>query len=482
MPLRLKSITLELMLLFVGVLTLAETANVGYHYLDRSEALTDLEAVRIADNISVFAALMDEMPQENRSKLLDNLRGSDLPVSWAAEPWAIADKDESEEARLLYQLLTRVLPRASEVKVYFAHSNADLPSGVSRPAMLWHKAGSFPEPIPQIINELSAEPTFLVSVRLRDGSWLNFLAAYVETIDFWPIRSVLILAGLATIIAVLSVWGIARLTAPLKAFATAARRLGTDVNATPIAERGPQDVRGAIRAFNEMQMRLQRLIEDRTQMLAAVSHDLRTPITRMRLRIEGIKAQAQRANFIGDLDEMERMVRDLLGFAKEDALSEPTHRVDLTATLHSLCDELADRGFDVSFHGSGRVPYMCRPIAIRRCLGNLIDNALKYGQCAKVSLEVCDDEIMIRIDDRGPGIPEGLREEVFRPFFRVEGSRNRETGGSGLGLTVARSVARDHGGEISLGQSPAGGLRVTIILPAVDRVPRPGSSAALSTE
>jgi signal transduction histidine kinase len=131
----------------------------------------------------------------------------------------------------------------------------------------------------------------------------------------------------------------------------------------------------------------------------------------------------------------------------------------------------------------GRVPYMCRPIAIRRCLSNLIDNALKYGQCAEVSLEVCDDEIMIRIDDRGPGIPEGLREEVFRPLFRVEGSRNRETGGSGLGLTVARSVARDHhGGEISLGQSPAGGLRVTIILPAVDRVPRPGSSAALSTE
>jgi signal transduction histidine kinase len=477
MPLRLNSITLELMLLFVGVLALAETANVAYHYLDRSDALADLEAVRIADSISVIAALTDEMPQETRSKLLDNLRGSDLPVSWAAEPWVSGDKDESEEARLLRLLLLRVLPHATEVKVYFAHSEAELPSGVGHPAMLWHRAGSFPEPIQKIIDELSAEPTFLVSVRLHDGSWLNFLAAYVETIDFWPIRSVLILAGLTTIIAVLSIWGIARLTAPFKAFTTAARRLGTDVNTTPIAERGPRDVRGAIRAFNEMQMRLQRLIEDRTQMLAAVSHDLRTPITRMRLRLEGIKAQPQRRKFVENLDEMERMVRDLLSFAKEDALLEPTHRVDLTATLHSLCDELADKGFDVSFNGNGRVPYMCRPVAIRRCLGNLIDNALKYGQCAEVSLEVCDGEVVIRIDDRGPGVPEGLREEVFRPFFRVEGSRNRETGGSGLGLTVARSVARDHGGDVSLGQSPAGGLRVTIILPADDRVPTTESSA-----
>ena len=143
-------------------------------------------------------------------------------------------------------------------------------------------------------------------------------------------RSILVLAALTTAIAGLSIWAIARLTAPFKAFATAARRLGTDVNATPIAERGPEDVRGAIRAFNEMQMRLQRLIEDRTQMLAAVSHDLRTPITRLRLRIEGVGAP-QRHKLVADLDEMERMVADLLSFAKEDAHSESTHRVDLMA-------------------------------------------------------------------------------------------------------------------------------------------------------
>ena len=467
--LHLKSVTLALIMLFVGVLSLAELAIVGYRYFDRSEALIALEAIRIADDISVVASLVNETPPESRSKLIDSLSGSDLPVSLGAKPWAGGGAEDTKEARLLRELLLRVLPQAREITVRLVRSDTPLPHGVSAPAMLWRKAGLFPEPIRQIIDELVAQPTFLVSVRLRDGMWLNLIAAYVEDIDFWPLHSILVLAGLTTIIAALSIWGIARLTAPFKSFTIAARRLGTDVNANSIIERGPEDVRGAIRAFNEMQKRLQRLIEDRTQMLAAVSHDLRTPITRLRLRAEFVHNKVQRAKFFEDLNGMERMTADLLSFAKEDARSEPTTWIDLTATLHSICDELADNGYDVSFNGNGRRLYPCRPVSIRRCVSNLIDNALKYGQGAAVSLEVRDEELAIVIDDRGPGIPYDLREEVFRPFYRLEASRNRETGGSGLGLTVARSVARAHGGDVLLGESSEGGLRASLVLPIIEK-------------
>jgi signal transduction histidine kinase len=203
-------------------------------------------------------------------------------------------------------------------------------------------------------------------------------------------------------------------------------------------------------------------------MLAAVSHDLRTPITRLRLRAESLKDRTQGAKFGADLKEMEGMIAGILAFAKDDVVSEPTIWVDLMATIHSICDEFVDSGFDVSFTGDGRLAYPCRRLAIRRCLTNLIENAVKYGQQAELSVEVTATELMIHVDDRGPGIPEELREEVFRPFYRLEASRTRGSGGAGLGLTIARNVARAHGGDVVLGGRAGGGLRATLVLPQFD--------------
>ena len=201
-------------------------------------------------------------------------------------------------------------------------------------------------------------------------------------------------------------------------------------------------------------------------MLAAVSHDLRTPITRLRLRAECLSDGMQSAKFVADLREMENMIAGILTFAKDDVISEPTVRVDLIAALHTICDEFADSGFDVSFAGDGRLSHPCRRLAIRRCVTNLIGNAIKYGQKAELTVEATTKEIMIHVDDRGPGIPEQSREEVFRPFYRLEPSRSRDSGGSGLGLTVARTMARAHGGDVILSGRPGGGgLRATIVLP-----------------
>jgi signal transduction histidine kinase len=461
---RLKSVTVQLIILFVAALTLLEIVNVGYRYLDRAEALTGLEAVRIADDVAVITSLVEQTPPEERPKGFGYFKGSDLHVSWAAEPVLGSGSAQNRETSLLRNLLTRMMPQVATTDIRVGYKYSGTAEEIER-AMRWRSVGPFPAPIGDIIDKLAAEPTLSVSVRLKDGTWLNFLAAYMDTIDFWPLRSIAILSLSVVGIVALSIWAIRRLTAPFRVFTAAATRLGTDVNAAPIEEHGPLDVRGAIRAFNSMQSSLQRFVEDRTQMLAAVSHDLRTPITRMRLRAECVKDRTQGAKFLADLKEMEDMIASVLTFAKEDALSEPTVTIDLVAMLQSICDEFADRKFDVSFFGGTRLPYPCRQIPIRRCLSNLIDNAVKYGQKAEVSLDVSRTAVMIHVDDRGPGIPHELREQVFRPFFRVEGSRNRDSGGTGLGLTVAKTVALAHGGDVLLSARSGGGLRATIVLP-----------------
>jgi signal transduction histidine kinase len=469
-----RSVTVQLAILFVAALMVFELVSLGYRYLYRSNALTALESVRIADHVAVITSLIERTPREQRPAVLRNFKGSDLYVYWRSEQPLSYMAANNPDTILLRDLLMNVVPHAanSDIIVGYDPSGSDAVTlETERLATLWKKAGPYQEPVEDIINELAGHPTYFVSVRLSDGSWLNFLAAYVDTIDFWPLRSLTILFLLVVGVVGLSIWAIQRLTAPFRVFATAATRLATDVNAPPIDEHGPSEVRRAIRVFNTMQEKLQRFIEDRTQMVAAVSHDLRTPITRLRLRAEYIKDRTQAAKFLADLKEMEDMIAGVLSFAKEDALSEPTTAVDLRALLQGICDDLTDRGFEVSFAPSGRLPYRCKRLSIRRCLNNVLENAVKYGVGVDVSFDCSDSEIRIRVDDRGPGIPEHLREQVFRPFFRLESSRSRDSGGCGLGLTVARTIARAHGGDVLLSERPGGGLRATIVLTQDEALP-----------
>jgi signal transduction histidine kinase len=462
-PFRLRSVTVQLIILFVAVLSVLQIADLGYRYVDRSQALASLEAIRIADNIAVLASIIEKTPPSERAAVTAYFRGSSLYASWLGEHRPNTEPASDNEAELLHEALLKILPPSADSDVVVGYAASDQQGEL---VSAWRRvAGSFPEPVSDIIEELASEPTFQVSVRLNDGTWLTVTAAYVQNIDFWPLKSVALLSIFVIGIGAMSIWAIQRLTAPFRVFAAAAGRLGTDVNAMPLEEHGPSEARSAIRAFNDMQRRLQRFIADRTQMLAAVSHDLRTPITRLRLRAECINDSAQSAKLLADLKHMEEMIDSVLNFAKDDALSEPTVSVDLIAMLQSICDELTDRGFDLTFSPRGRLPYNCRRVSIRRCFGNIIENAVKYGQQAEVRLESGADEIMIRVEDRGPGIPENFREEVFRPFFRLEGSRSRNSGGSGLGLTVARTVARAHGGDVRLSAASGGGLVATVVLP-----------------
>lgn len=303
------------------------------------------------------------------------------------------------------------------------------------------------------------------AIGMSDGSWITVAGALPHG-DLAPtggaVASTVIMFGAVLGFAVVVV---RRMTRPLRHLAQAAERLGRDVAAPPLDESGPDEVRRAAHAFNDMQARLRRFVEDRTQMLAAISHDLRTPITLMRLRAEFIDDAEERNKTLATLLEMEEMISATLAFAREDAASEPTQPVDLGALVQSLCDDLAEAGQPVVCPDLPRWVAPCRPLAIRRAVSNLIQNAVRYGGRARLSLEVQDVAALIHVDDDGPGIPDDRLEQVFRPFYRLEGSRDRSTGGVGLGLSIVASVANAHGGQIRLENRPGGGLRATLRLP-----------------
>ncbi|AUN31577.1 two-component sensor histidine kinase [Niveispirillum cyanobacteriorum] len=274
------------------------------------------------------------------------------------------------------------------------------------------------------------------------------------------------LGGSAAVAILLSAWVLGFTTRPLRRFAAAANRLGIDMNAPSLDEAGPREVRLAASAFNKMQRRLRAFVEDRTRMLAAVSHDLRTPLTRLRLRAEFIDDDVVRDKMLEDLSEMEAMIGSTLAFARDEAAKEAIEPLELNALLARLGEDMRDAGKPVGVAPAPfSIPIVGRRMALRRALGNLMENAVKYGQTAQVALAVTGENVTITIDDEGPGIPEIEFENVFRPFFRLEASRSRDTGGTGLGLSVANDIIRAHGGEIRLSNRPEGGLRVIVVLP-----------------
>jgi len=283
----------------------------------------------------------------------------------------------------------------------------------------------------------------------------------------WSLGSIASTLVMAVAIIAFSWWASGWITAPLLDFARAAERLGMDVNAPPLAEDGPEEVRAATRAFNQMQTRIRSFVEDRLRMLAAISHDLRGPITRMRLRIEQIAIDADaQSKMLADLDEVAQMVDSSLAFARDEATNEVGQPVDLAALLNTLCDDAVDAGHKAEFAWEkGRLVYQGRPLAMKRLFANLLDNAVRYGGEVKVRASSDQQMVQVIIEDEGPGIPEGQAENVFKPFFRLEGSRNKRTGGIGLGLATARTIARAHGGDIVLQNRPGGGLRATVTLP-----------------
>jgi hypothetical protein len=269
--------------------------------------------------------------------------------------------------------------------------------------------------------------------------------------------------------AILSIWAVRRLTRPVTLLAEAAERLGRDVNAPPLPEDGPDEVVRAAIAFNTMSARIRRFVQDRTFLLTAIGHDLRTPITRLKLRAEFIDDDEQRQKFMADLDELDAMVSATLVFGRDTADTEPAVAFDLVALLRTVLDDAADARPDaadaLSFTGPTHVTVAGRILALKRSFANLVGNAVKYGGSARMVLAMSPGLATITIEDDGPGLPPDQLERIFEPFYRVEDSRNRETGGTGLGLPIARNILRAHGGDVVMGNRAGGGARAVVTLP-----------------
>ena len=312
--------------------------------------------------------------------------------------------------------------------------------------------------------ELFVVAPFKLAVRRADGRWLLIEpkptlvpSPWQTRLMLWLLSSTLALTPFAYLFAL-------RLAQPIAVFAAAAERLGRDPGAPPLPLKGPTEIAMAARAFNDMQERLALYVSDRTAMVGAIAHDLRTPLTRLRFRAESTPEDVRR-RMVGDIAEMEAMISGVLAFVRDAGAPTRRMRLELSSLLESLVDELSNTGLDVAIERADRVVLEGDPIALRRLFNNLLDNAVKFGGLARVGVYSSSGFAVVEIKDDGAGLPAAELDRVFEPFYRHEASRSRETGGIGLGLAVVRSISRAHGGDASLANCPGGGLLATVQLP-----------------
>ena len=305
---------------------------------------------------------------------------------------------------------------------------------------------------------------FEAAVEQPDGKWRTLKVAESGFVSDWQKRVMLWFAISAVLLTPIVYLFARRLASPITAFARAAERLGRDPNAPLVALKGPAEVGVAAAAFNEMQERLRRYVQDRTAMIGAVAHDMRTPLTRLRFRIEAAP-EPLRLKMAGDIDQMEAMISATMAFVRDATDPVERRKLELVSLVESVADEMAETGLDVTAEGHGAVVIEGDPVGLRRLVTNLMDNAVKFAGSARVRVYEKNGIAIVEVDDDGPGIQADEHERLFEPFQRSEPSRSRETGGVGLGLAVVRSVARAHGGDATLSNRVGGGLRARAELP-----------------
>jgi signal transduction histidine kinase len=458
----------SILVLLVG-LSISHIASLLVYTAESGEALNLLRDRMVAERMALITRLIERTPQTERETVLAVLDSPGLRVAEGSQQPVTDGMQESQRPHILEHILRLYLgnPDDESVRVSFAAAEDGGRYSVlfgPENAALEEHAEDVQRYIESHMAETAVAGTVRASIQLTDSTWLYF-SSPLSIPKLFSYRLVLSMAIMLLAVIAFAIWAVRRWTAPLATFAHAAERFGVDMNAPPLPEAGLLEVRKAAHSMNQMQERIRRFVQDRTQMIAAIAHDLGTPITRLRLRAEYVEDEEQHWKMLADLSEMEEMMAATLVFARDDGATEPREIFDLNSLLQSICDDLSDAGHTVEFHPEGRLPYAFRLVALRRAFTNLLNNAISYGKEAHLTVKDRSDAIVVLIDDDGPGIPEESFEEVFEPFRRLETSRSRETGGTGLGLTVARTIIRRHGGDIVLSNRAEGGLRVEVTLP-----------------
>lgn len=429
-----------LTLLFASLLVL-HLGSIGLYHLGLEAELDVTNEQRLAERLASVKRAIAQEASARREELAHALSGGPLEIHWSERRTAPQRTGTAIDFTSLEQKLLAAAPELAENDLSITAAS----------------------PLPE---HASATRFLLISMRLGDGTWVDVTA----TRNLDP-RSGLHSVALSTTIMVLGVIAVAallirQLTRSLSALVDAANRLDPNAGGTPVPENGPSEVKALSIAFNDMQRRVKRLVDDRTQTLAAISHDLKTPLTRLRLRSEDIPDRELVQAMAADLAEMEAMLDSTLAFLRGDQIDEETKPIDLGSLLDTITSDLTDLGFDVCLDTTSPLIARGRHLALKRALWNLAENAVKYGNRARISLRERNARAVITIEDDGPGIPTSEKEAIFRPFYRIDDSRNRETGGVGLGLSVASAIIQSHGGELTLENRAGGGLNTIVVLPA----------------
>lgn len=419
-------------LLLLVSLTVFHVGSLWMHQHGLRDTVAELDEARIADRLVSVARAIVALPAGERDPAAHALSDLSLSLGWSPVPAVGANGQV----------------RGSDLRARLVHIEPAFAAAHFAP---WSGAGS----------------GLRGSLPLPDGTWLNLALAPItappgmlggsDTVASTTVMAIGIVAA--------SVLLVRWLTGPLRRLAQAADGIGRGRGTVPIPQDGPEEVQRVAHALDAMQTRITRLVDDRTQALAAVSHDLRTPITRLRLRAGFLDDAEAQARIEADLDEMEAMIAATLAYLQGEVETEPARLTDIAAMLSTLCHAAADAGSAVTYTGPAQLVAHCRPTALRRAASNLIGNAVKYGGTVRVRLVSESGGITIDVDDDGPGIPTSEMDRVFEPFYRLDASRNRGTGGVGLGLTIARQAVEEQGGRLVLGNREDSGLCASIYLP-----------------
>ncbi|MGA8033039.1 MAG: ATP-binding protein, partial [Casimicrobiaceae bacterium] len=438
----------------------AQLLSAAINLSERDTALVRVMGMQPAQRIADIVRLLDASSPEERARIVGILNVPPLVVSLDHAPMPEASASMGDtHAAMFAAVLRAALGDDRPIRVAMTTTPPPWASGPGR------MRGRFAADGPPGMHPFSPGGfSMLTQVRLQDRTWASFDTRVAPATAGLPWRLLLTLATLLAAVLLLSYVAVRWVTRPLGVLAVAADQLGRDIHRPPLPEDGPLEVGRAARAFNTMQASLIRFIDERTRLLTAMSHDLKTPLTRMRLRAELLEDAALRDRFEKDLVEMETMVTQTLDFMRGLANRKPAQPTALMALLESLRADNEAMGRTVTIEGSVTKPLMGEPQLLRRCISNLVDNATTYGRQADIRVEEDSAGLKIHVRDHGPGIPEVEIEKVFEPFYRLESSRSRETGGTGLGLSIARSIARGHGGDVRLRNHEHGGLEAILSL------------------
>lgn len=455
----------RMILVLVLGLIAAQMFSAVILFREREQHILQIRVTRITQRISDAVRVLESLNAEQRRGVAQLFSSNTFSVSLGSSiaPLGESNSELSDTVHDFETGLRSTLAGQRTIKAQAMYgADADpgkVEAGSASPGTLKQSATSSAQ-------EPRFQPLILAAqISLADGTLVNFRDQIPRDPGRWPYRLAFDLFVRLAAVVILSLIAVRWVTQPLSSLAIAAENLGENINRLPLDESGPSEVSRAAHAFNRMQSRLANYLKDRARVLAAMSHDLKTPITRLRLRTELLDDPDLRARFGKDLDEMESMVLTTLDFMRGIETGEQFQPIDVMALLESLQADYEETGHPVRIQGHATSTFVGKPRALKRCLNNLIENAVKYGKNATIIVQDEEAQLVLKVEDEGPGIPAEEQENVFAPFYRIESSRNRDSGGTGLGLSIARNIARDHRGDIICRNLETSGLQVIVTLP-----------------